>query len=96
LGDKISAADKAAVEADLADLKAVLDSGDAGMIKTKADALAQISMKLGEQMYKNQAANEAAAGGSASGAAGAEKPADPGVVDAEFSEVKDDKKSGTA
>ena len=96
LGDKIGAADKAAVEADLTDLKAVLDSGDSGMIKTKADALAQISMKLGEQMYKNQAANEAAAGGSASGAAGAEKPADPGVVDAEFSEVKDEKKNGTA
>jgi hypothetical protein len=47
-------------------------------------------MKLGEQLYKNQ---------QATGDAGAAAPgatAEPGVVDAEFSEVKDDKKNGTA
>ena len=93
LGDKVTVADKSAIEAEIADLKAVLDSGDAAMIKSKADSLAQISMKLGEQLYK-QASPEAAAG-----AAGGEQPqaqAEPGVVDAEFSEVKDDKKNGTA
>jgi len=71
----------------------VLDSSDAGAIKAKTEALAQVSMKLGEALYKNQqAAGETDATGAAPGTA----PAEPGVVDAEFSEVKDDKKSGAA
>ena len=65
-------------------------TGDAATIKSKTDALAQVSMKLGEQMYKTQ---QDAAAGAASGQTQA--PPEPGVVDAEFSEVKDDKKSGT-
>jgi molecular chaperone DnaK len=92
LGDKAAAADKSAIETAVADLKAVLDSGDAAAIRAKTESLTQVSMKLGEQMYKAQqeaAANQTQA---APGAAQAE----PGVVDAEFSEVKDDKKSGTA
>ncbi len=93
LGDKVQPADKTAIEAAISDLKGTLDSGDAAMIKGKADALAQVSMKLGEQLYKNQ--QEATAAGAAPGADTA-KAAEPGVVDAEFSEVKDDKKSGTA
>jgi molecular chaperone DnaK len=95
LGDKVAAADKSSIEAGIADLKAVLDSGDAAMIKTKSDALSQISMKLGEQLYKNQQ-DAGAAAGAAGGGADAQPKAEPGVVDAEFSEVKDDKKSGTA
>jgi len=91
LGDKVSAADKAATESAIADVKAVLDSGDAAAIKTKTDALTQASMKIGEQLYKAQ--QEGAAAGAAPGAASA---AEPGVVDAEFSEVKDEKKNGTA
>jgi molecular chaperone DnaK len=94
-------ADRSSIEAGIADLGAVLDSGDAAMIKGKADALTQVSMKLGEQLYKNQqeaAAAAGAAGGSAGAGAGAgpQPQAEPGVVDAEFSEVKDDKKSGAA
>ena len=94
LGDKVSASDKSSIEAGIADLKAVLDSGDAAMIKAKSEALASVSMKLGEQMYKQAGANDAAAAGAAG--AGAQAQAEPGVVDAEFSEVKDDKKNGTA
>jgi molecular chaperone DnaK len=89
LGDKVPAGDKSAIESAIGDVKAVLDSGDAALIKSKTDALAQVSMKLGEQLYKSQ--QEAPAAGAAAGASTAE----PGVVDAEFSEVKDDKKSGT-
>ena len=95
LGDKVPAGDKSAIEAEITDLKAVLDSGDAGMIKQKAESLANLSMKLGELLYKQAGDAEAAAAGAA-GAAGAQTQADPGVVDAEFSEVKDDKKNGTA
>jgi molecular chaperone DnaK len=88
LGDKVSAVDKSAIESAISEVKAVLDSGDAPIIKSKSDALAQVSMKLGEQLYKSQQEG-------ASGAAPEAAP-EPGVVDAEFSEVKDDKKSGAA
>jgi molecular chaperone DnaK len=66
----------------------VLDSGDANAIKSKSDALTQVAMKLGEQLYKTQQEGAAAPEGAPA--------SEPGVVDAEFSEVKDEKKSGTA
>ncbi|MEI6559951.1 MAG: molecular chaperone DnaK [Rhodospirillaceae bacterium] len=82
-GDKVSAADKAAAEKGIADLRAVLDSGDAAVIKAKTESLAQVSMKLGEAMYKAGAGGEAAPGAEAGA-----KP-DSGVVDADFEEVDD-------
>ncbi|MBN9345327.1 MAG: molecular chaperone DnaK [Devosia sp.] len=86
-GDKVSAEDKGAIETGLADLKGVLDGDDAEAIKEKTNALAEASMKLGEAMYKaSQAEAEAKA-------TGGDKPADDDVVDADFEEVKDDKKS---
>jgi molecular chaperone DnaK len=88
IGDKISSSDKTSIEQAVAELKGVLDSGDAAVIRSKTDALAQASMKLGEAMYKGQQGEAPGA----SGAAGSEAQAEPGVVDAEFSEVKDDKK----
>ena len=86
-GDKVSAADKSAIEQAVADLKGVLDSEDADAIKTRTDALAQASMKLGEAMYKAQAAAGEDGGGEQPRQPGAE-----GVVDAEFEEVDDDRK----
>ena len=56
LGDKISEADKTAVEQSIADLKGVLDSGDTASIKAKTEALGQHAMKIGEALYKAQAA----------------------------------------
>src|SRR5687767_579827 len=53
-GDKVSAGDKAAIEQAMGDLKGVLASEDADLIRTKTDALAQAAMKLGEAMYKAQ------------------------------------------
>ncbi|MDY0240813.1 MAG: molecular chaperone DnaK [Rhodospirillaceae bacterium] len=90
-GDKIPAEDKAKIEADIAALKAVLESDDAAVIKGKTDALGQSSMKLGEALYKAQ---QAAAGGTdaAAGAQAEGKPADDNVVDADFEEVDSDKK----
>src|SRR5471030_2006577 len=76
-GDKVGAADKAAIEAAMAELKAVQDGEDLSAIQTKTQALMQASMKLGEAMY------QAAQG--AGGEAGAEaSEAEEGVVDAEF------------
>jgi molecular chaperone DnaK len=82
--DKVSAEDKSAIEAAVADLKTVIDGEDAEVIKTKTAALAEASMKLGEAMYKaSQAEAEAKA-------SGGDKSADDDVVDADFEEVKDD------
>ena len=82
-GDKVAATDKTAIETALADLKAAKESEDSDDIKAKANTLIQASMKLGEAMYGQQG-----------GDAGAEEEAhDDGVVDAEFEEVDDDKKS---
>jgi molecular chaperone DnaK len=91
-GDKVSAEDKQAIEAALADLKGVLESEEPETIKAKTDALAQVSMKLGEAMYKAQAESEQAAdtGGGDAGAS------DEGVVDADFEEVDDDDKKKSA
>ena len=99
-GEKLGAAEKGKIESDLAALKEVLDSGDAGTIKAKADALAESSMKLGEAMYKAQqeagaapggAPGGGAQGGGAQGGASGGGPKD-GVVDADFEEVDGDNK----
>ncbi|WGM37110.1 molecular chaperone DnaK [Caulobacter sp. NIBR1757] len=86
-GDKVGPDEKAAIETALADLKAAVDGDDAEDISAKTQTLIQASMKLGEAMYKAQQ-GEASEGGDATSEA-----ADEGVVDAEFEEVDDDKKS---
>jgi molecular chaperone DnaK len=88
-GDKVAASDKAAIEQAVTDLKGVLESEDPEAIKAKTDALAQVSMKLGEAMYKAQAE---AAGGAATGGDQPRQQGGDGVVDAEFEEVDDDRK----
>jgi molecular chaperone DnaK len=47
-----------------------------------------VSQKLGEKMYADMQAKEAAAGGAAGGPGPDTKPADDNVVDAEVKEVK--------
>jgi molecular chaperone DnaK len=97
-GEKLGPADKRDLESDLQALKAVLDSGDAAQIKTKTEALAKSSMKLGEAVYKSQQGDPGAApgGGPAGGAAGGETPRDGTVVDADFEEVDERKKNKSA
>ncbi len=86
--DKIDAATKSAVEDALAATKAALEGGDADDINAKAQALTEAAMKMGQQIYEGQQA--AGADGAAESAE--EKPAEEDVVDAEFSEVDEDKK----
>ncbi len=84
-GDKVSAADKGAVEAAVEELKTALNGEDKDAIKQKVDALAQASMKLGEALYQaNQGAAPSEPSGSAEGGGGED------VVDVDFEEVKDD------
>ena len=82
-GDKVGADEKAAIETAITDLRGVLDGEDAQVIQEKTAALAEASMKLGEAMYK---ASQAEAEQKAAG----DDKADDDVVDADFTEVKDD------
>ncbi len=93
LGDKLEADEKSSIEADLEE---VMTGNDKDAIEAKMQALSAASAKMAERIYGQQQGAE----GAAAGAAGAEAGADAGhsgghaddVVDAEFEEVKDDKK----
>ena len=89
-GDKVSAEEKKAIENGIADLKKSLEGTDIEDIKKKTQSLIQVSMKLGEAVYKSQQKpdnNDKGTGGT--------KDAKPGekdnVVDADFEDVKEDK-----
>jgi molecular chaperone DnaK len=90
-GDKIDAVEKGDIENKLAELKKLMEGEDAEAIKKATDELAQASHKLAEAVYakKEGAEGEAAAGAEQTGSA---KPKDDKVVDADFEEVKDEKK----
>jgi molecular chaperone DnaK len=95
-GDKVSAEDKALVESAVADLKAVKDGEDVEAIEAKTQALTQALMKVGEALYKAQAAEGGAPEADAGEAPGAGASAnDEKVVDADFEEV-DDRKGKSA
>ncbi len=90
-GEKVAPADKTAIETALAAVKDAVNGDDAEKIKSTTQALMQASMKLGEAVY---AANKKAAEGEEGGSTGSSQSGKDGdnVVDAQFEEVKDDKK----
>jgi molecular chaperone DnaK len=88
-GSKVSEADRRAIENAMADLKEALKGNDGDAISAKTNTLAQASMKLGEAMYKQSAEQQPGGGGPEGGAEGKKDD----VVDAEFTEVDDDKKN---
>jgi molecular chaperone DnaK len=96
-GDAVSAQDKGEAEAAVTAARAALEGTDATAIKEAGDRLSQAAMKLGEAMYKAQA-EAAAKAGAAAGAEGPGGGPETGpngekIVDAEFEEVDDKKKS---
>ncbi|MYZ42973.1 molecular chaperone DnaK [Schauerella aestuarii] len=86
-GDKLEAGEKETIEAAIKDLEDVLKDGDKPAIDAKVEALSTASQKLGEKMYADMQAQQAA-GGQPEGAQA--QPADDNVVDADFKEVKRD------
>src|SRR6266702_1102310 len=92
-GSKVGDADRRVIENAMADLKEALKGSDSDAITAKANALAQASMKLGEAMYKQSAEQQQQAGGASSDSAGGDGKKEEDVVDAEFTEVDDDKKN---
>lgn len=87
-GDKIDAAEKTAIEAAIKEVEEAIKGDDKAAIEAKTEALMTVSQKLGEKMYADMQAQQAAAG--AAGSEGAARPADDNVVDAEVKEVKKD------
>jgi molecular chaperone DnaK len=91
-GSKVGEAERKAIEDAIADLKEAIKGDDASAIQAKTNTLAQASMKLGEAMYKAQQEGQPGEGGPDAGASGGEPGKKEDVVDAEFTEVDDDKK----
>ena len=103
-GDKIDAAEKASIESALKEAEELLKDQTASKeaLDAKLESLSTVSQKLGEKMYAAAQAEQAAAGAAAGAAGGGEsagaaggggKPGDDAkVVDADFTEVKDEKK----
>jgi molecular chaperone DnaK len=90
-GSKVGETERRAIENAMADLKEALKADDVESIKAKTNTLAQASMKLGEAMYAQAQKDQdgGGAGGDGATAGGGAKEED--VVDAEFTEVDDDK-----
>ena len=88
-GDKVDVADKEKIEKAVTALRDVVAEEDSAAIQSSIDQLQEVSMKLGEAMYKEQA-EAAGAAGSDENSSNAAKNSDETVVDADFEEVKDD------
>jgi molecular chaperone DnaK len=89
-GDKIDAVEKGAIENKITELKRTMEGEDAEAIKKATEELAQSAHKLAEAMY----AKTEGAGADTTGTenAGTSRPKDDKVVDADFEEVKEEKK----
>jgi molecular chaperone DnaK len=84
-GEKINAEEKTAIETGIADLKKSLEGTDSEDIKKKTQNLIQVSMKLGEAVYKSQQKDQGKTDENQK-----TKPEEKeNVVDADFEDVKD-------
>ena len=88
-GEHASAEEKAAIEAAITEAEEALKAGDKGAIDAAATKLTEVTGTVAQKMYAAQAsqADSAANGSAEAGSSGGDD-----VVDAEFEEVKDDKK----
>jgi molecular chaperone DnaK len=91
-GDKVSPEVKTEIETAIADTKAAIESNDADAMNAKVATLTQSAMKLGQAVYESQQAGPSAASADADEAPAAQAAEDD-VVDAEYSEVDDEKKA---
>ncbi len=97
-GDKIDASTKAVVEAEIQKVKdiAAKENAEAAEIKSATESLMQAAMKVGEEIYKagqgSQGAGQAAADSASTESHSHSTDSSEKVVDAEYEEVKSDKK----
>jgi molecular chaperone DnaK len=90
-GDKVDESLKSEIEAAVAEARTAVEGGDTDAIKAKAEALAQIAMKLGQAIYEKDQQAAASPGAEAPTGEG-EGAGEEEVVDAEYSEVDEDNK----
>jgi len=90
LGDKVEESEKQEIESAVEALRTAIEGEDKDDIDTKTQALAEVSGKLAERVYKQQAESEEQGAGAEAGSESGGAAKDD-VVDAEFEEVKDDK-----
>ena len=90
LGDKAEEQEKKDIEAAIADLETALKGDDKDAIAAKTTKLTEVAGKLAEKAYAAQQA--ASAAGPETASASKPEAGKDDVVDAEFEEVKDDKK----
>ena len=86
-GDKLEAGEKDKIEAAVKEVEEALKGEDKAVIDAKTEALMTAAQKLGEMVYANMQAQQAA-GAAPSSEGGSAKPNDDNVVDAEVKEVK--------
>jgi molecular chaperone DnaK len=86
-GDKVDDALKGEIQSAIDATKAAIEGGDAEQMNERSQALAQVAMKLGQAIYEKQQQSEASPSGDAPEADAAKED----VVDAEFSEVDEQK-----
>jgi molecular chaperone DnaK len=84
-GDKISEEEKKAIETGISDLKSAVKETDTEEVKKKTQDLTQVSMKLGEAVYKSQQKDTS----EKTDAKETKKDDKENVVDADFEDVKD-------
>ena len=89
-GDALSKEEKDKIDSSIKDLQEALKTDNKDEIEAKNKALAEASQKLGEKVYAEQQAKQQAQG--APQGENEEKTVDADVVDADFEEVKDEKK----
>ena len=92
LGDKLDANEKSGIEVAITDLEEAIKGDDKDAVVSRTEALTQASHKMAEQLYA-QASEPEGSAGDAAGEGGDSTASDDDVVDAEFEEVDDDKKS---
>ncbi|MEY6433375.1 molecular chaperone DnaK [Thioalkalicoccus limnaeus] len=98
LGDKIDSGEKTTIEAAMRDLEEAMKGEDKDLIESRTRALSDASSKMAERLYSQSAETPPPGGGTTGGAAGGEGgdgsrgAGKDDVVDAEFEEVKDDRK----
>ena len=95
LGDKVDSATKTRIDDVISRLKKAIEGDDEAEIKRLSDELTQSSHKLAEAMYQQASASqteEQQAGAESAQQAKTSSSSDEDVVDADFEEVKDEKK----
>ncbi|MDR0389226.1 MAG: molecular chaperone DnaK [Spirochaetaceae bacterium] len=92
LGDKVNPAEKAKAEEAIAQLKQALESGDIEAIKSKTEALKQVSYKIAEEIYAQQQAQTGGAQQQDQGASQDSGPQTKSAEDVDYEVVDDDKK----